>query len=249
MTHVLHMFDSQSNRDIYTSLTASTWRPLQSISELEELALHAAIESRLSYMPWKWQLAILALLNAAFPEYSARDYSLTECMHMEILQAAWCAEQHIQRCLHAVDHHSGKQALTRAYIRQGLKAVALDRKYDENLEFSKPSGTRAALFSIRYLLPEGMAWIASACTSWIWIGRRQTHRSRTNITGRSDSATVLCANTCKDLTVLIMAICNLSKRSCMVEQPLSGLMALDLSFAGALRLCGGSTITLDHGVF
>ena len=64
-----------------------------------------------------------------------------------------------------MENFAGKQELTRAYLAEGMPALALDRKYDEALDFAAPGGFKRAVCALRWLRAGGNAWLANECTT------------------------------------------------------------------------------------
>ena len=153
------------------------------------------------------------------------------------------------RCFYSVENFAGKQELTRAYLAEGMPALALDRKYDEALDFAAPGGFKRAVCALRWLRAGGNAWLANECTTWIWVGRKQTGRCKERVDGNKTNPHVAEANKCKDLGVLVMLLCHLSGRFFVVEQPVSSLLTHDRAFANMVAWSNAAMIVLDHGYF
>eukprot|EP00959_Pyramimonas_sp_CCMP1952_P166247 3474636-Pyramimonas_sp.AAC.1 len=101
------------------------------------------------------------------------------------------------------------------------------------------AGFCRALTFVLGLKPRGLLWAAPPCSSWVWIGRWQTGRSRENPIGNEDADFVHKANKSTSRVVLLLVLA-LAVRNCifMAEQPSSSIFELHPRFKQLARALG-----------
>eukprot|EP00974_Lingulodinium_polyedra_P027917 2698065-Lingulodinium_polyedra.AAC.1 len=74
--------------------------------------------------------------------------------------------------------------LTKALVRFGFHAVGTDKLYHGSLAYETPLGLRANIVYLRFVRPgNAIHWLGVECKSYVWVGRRQTGRSHSNLRG------------------------------------------------------------------
>ena len=132
-----------------------------------------------------------------------------------------------------VEYFCGVASHVRAFEDMGLTAVGYDCLKDPF--FMNMLGTAgivtALMLALRIRNGDGAAWLATVCSSWVWICRSGSKRSSSEPLGDADAAFVQDGNTMTARTGLIMLLM-LAKRSWwLLEQPQSSLMSLHPALA------------------
>ena len=132
-----------------------------------------------------------------------------------------------------VEYFCGVASDVRAFKDMGLTAVGYDFLKDPF--FMNMLGTAgivtALMLALRIRNGDGAAWLATVCSSWVWICRSGSKRSSSEPLGDADAAFVQDGNTMTARTGLIMLLM-LAKRSWwLLEQPQSSLMSLHPALA------------------
>ena len=83
----------------------------------------------------------------------------------------------------AMEFFAGKQELTKAQRRQGMKAVALDMKYSPTFELGTEKGLRTSLILLRFVNAGGLHWMGVECKTFVWMCRVWSGRSKANPRG------------------------------------------------------------------
>ena len=85
----------------------------------------------------------------------------------------------VERTLHAVEYFAGAREVTKAHHRRGRRVAAFEMKDHPKLcDFTGALGfCYATLLALR-LAPGGIALAAPVCSTWVWINRSTSGRSR-----------------------------------------------------------------------
>ena len=86
----MHIFDSTTNRDLYMQVENFEWLSIEPVCKLEDLPKYAAIETALEALPSDWQERTRLWMHESFPEYQAMNYSVADCLAMEICHFDHC---------------------------------------------------------------------------------------------------------------------------------------------------------------
>lgn len=106
----------------------------------------------------------------------------------------WDEMEPAVRDLDSVELFSGDQAITNAFLQKGLMAAPFDRKHGEHQNIVSEEGFRQATGLVMRLRPGGALWGAPVCSSWVWISRSSTGRSKKRPEGNKAFAPVKEAN-------------------------------------------------------
>ena len=86
-----------------------------------------------------------------------------------------------------VEYFSEAKAVTNGLLQRGLKGFGYDKKQDflqEDLQ--SPLGFIVALvWILRVRIDDGIIWLGTMCSSWIWLSRGSTRRTRQKPRGGS----------------------------------------------------------------
>eukprot|EP00959_Pyramimonas_sp_CCMP1952_P454626 9470194-Pyramimonas_sp.AAC.1 len=193
-----------------------------------------------------------ALLLEAAPNYCEYMYALEDIIMMELLQMfklMAVPDHETNWKFDFVEGFSGRQRLSQAFRRQRLHGVALDNRYNDDLDFSKKKGFFAFLCAARCLVPGGEFWWGIECKTWVWVNRVTYGRSKENPWGKEDEAAVIAANNVSKHFVFVALILYWGRRLYTVEQPKSSL----LNYVDIVQTLFGvhsvTTVNCDHGYF
>lgn len=168
-----------------------------------------------SLVPRKGKCIILAVLNtlSSLPGLNCRkpDLELTEF---------FC----------------GKKALTDSFNYLNMPAEGFDRELCKDCDFLTTSGYCTALALLLRLRIKGVAWFGTPCSSWIFLSRGSTKRSRENPLGDPGSAYITSQNKIVARVVLMIKIAGYFGAHWVVEQPSSSIMDLHPTFARLRRM-------------
>ena len=148
---------------------------------------------------------------------------------------AGVATEHLIR----LEMFCGVAAISRAFSAAGLAATGYDYLKDPRMnDITTPEGFICALAMVMSLHPtDGFLWLATVCSSWVWLSRGSTGRSVSFPLG------VPCASV--DLANLMVARCALLillviAMGCAwgLEQPATSLMTLHPAMEWLRRLAG-----------
>lgn len=89
---------------------------------------------------------------------------------------------------------AGHHALSKAVFEAGYACIARDIKMSKHLDIASGTGFMAILQGLRSLAICGLAWLAIPCSSWIFLSRGSTKRSRLRPKGKRAYKKVRLAN-------------------------------------------------------
>ena len=118
------------------------------------------VQSFLQPFPEQWKHDILAVMRVTMTEYDLYQYQLDDIIIHEIAQS-----MHVQKnrgeaheYFQCVEGFSGWAMLTLEMRKAQLKAVALDKKYDVELDLGTSRGFIKNIYALRRLLKSGLFW-------------------------------------------------------------------------------------------
>ena len=126
----------------------------------------------------------------------------------------------------ALELFAGAHSVTNGFRNRGCSAISMDystQSTDDDLTTTR--GFLRALAHIVNLAPDGMLWTAPPCSSWVWIGRSSTSRTRESPLGNTDHEKVHMANVLVSrVTLLMIAAIIMHNARVWAEQPSSSIM-------------------------
>jgi hypothetical protein len=136
-----------------------------------------------------------------------------------------------ERRLVSVELFSGQAEISKAVRDQwglGLGgeagSVGFDKRYHASQDLSCASGFKLALPLVWAIIVGGMLWSAPVCSSWVWISRSRTGRSRDSPGGCRRHLSVVEANAMVEYTVHLCVLAFARGCNIYVEQPQSSVM-------------------------
>ena len=128
------------------------------------------------------------------------------------------------RPLQSVELFSGEQAISHAVRSQSFPAGSFDKRYHVDEDLSKPKGFSLALVMVMQIVRFGMLWGAPVCSSWVWVSRSRTGRSRQDARGATKYLSVRDSNAMVEFTTLLFVIAYGRGVEIYLEQPQSSVM-------------------------
>ena len=103
-------------------------------------------------------------------EYGKYQYELDDIIIHEFAQSMHFQKSRgqSQHAFHRVEKFSGWAMLTLQMRKAELKAVALDKKYDDKLDLGSTRGFIKNLYALRRLVKGGLFWQGVECKTWVW---------------------------------------------------------------------------------
>ena len=94
---------------------------------------------------------------------------------------------------------------------------------------------------------KGVMWIGQACSTWIWLARGHTKRSKGNVEGDTSRPDVRAANQMAVYTAGLVELCHARHVWYVIEQPLSSVLFHHPALAAAIRRSGGRRYKVELG--
>ena len=129
----------------------------------------------------------------------------------------------VLRNLHFLDVCAGKAGITRWATLGGLQGCAYDRSYGPHMDMNTDEGLALALILLFRVQPGGLLFIAAQCSSWVWISRSRTGRTKENPEGDYSKPHVAEGNALNSRTALLCTIASAIGAFWVIEQPASSL--------------------------
>ncbi|CAJ1392640.1 unnamed protein product, partial [Effrenium voratum] len=124
-----------------------------------------------------------------------------------------------------VELFSGQAAVSRAEIEEGRTAMAYDVEYDpEMMNILGTKGYIHACFQILNLKRGGHLTLAPVCSSWVYLSRGSTGRSRSRPEGSPYSPSAVAGNTMLYRCVILILFASSRGIWWCLEQPRGSLM-------------------------
>lgn len=144
---------------------------------------------------------------------------------------------------------AGQHALSRAIYDAGFRVICRDVVNSRFHDILTPAGFLVILAGLRKMLPGGLYWCAPPCSSWVFLARGSTRRSRLRPQGKRKYASVRRANRICRRLVYLLEYCQKQGIAWCIEQPCTSLMFLYPPMLRLLRRSGAQEIRVDLGVF
>ena len=181
--------------------------------------------------------------------HAASDYQAMPDMLVDVLlrMEDYITENGIPT-LAAADIFSGRGHLTAAFESFGMRPETYDVATGGGAhDILTDQGLGNALFLIARVEPGGLVWFGPPCSSWVWISRRHSRRSRDDVAGDRSSAWVNKANMVAQRVSELARVCAARHVRYVIEQPRSSLLFLYPQVAEALRGTRADRVSLELG--
>lgn len=153
-----------------------------------------------------------------------------------------------RRCRDYVEIFAGERAVSKGLSSLGYVGVSMDIKYNPMHDLSSPKGFIFAVFMILGIKRSGLLWLAPPCSTWVWLSRHSTKRSRACPLGAGATCTTEANLLVTRVSVLILLAWKLGI-DVLVEQPQSSLMWEHPAFKATATLTGMMTQKLHMGAY
>ena len=158
-------------------------------------------------------------------------YLWTTCSSPLVRDAlGWCSANDVlqklqmPRVKHFAEFFCGTGGLVAEVDRRGLRCSWFDLVVDDRHNLLTPKGFAMAIEMAMAIVPNGMAWFGVPCSTFVWISRGHTKRSRATPLGDELRSDVRNANRIVRRVLVILNI--LVRRSVffIIEQPAGSLL-------------------------
>ena len=196
-----------------------------------------------------WQREVMVDLLAAFPEYKAFGYTeIAQFMFHEAMLTQWAHWFYGYKVCDFFDGFAGAGELTKALHANYRRVIAYDRTYGASHDLSTVQGLRKWVVAMRFIqLPygckSGVAWFSPECTSWVWVCRSRSRRSRANTYGDLAVPMVIDGNTCAERIAVLGLLLAVWDRTFTIEQPTTSIL-FDHPPIAQLMLATGATVVI-----
>ena len=129
----------------------------------------------------------------------------------------------VRRNLDIVEACSGVARIARWGELGGMRVAAIDREYGPHMDMTTAEGMALATLLLLRVRVGGLFFNACQCSTWVWIGRAQTKRSKECIMGDSEKQSVQEANVLNKYSAVLAHIAWLLGVTWVIEQPASSL--------------------------
>ena len=125
-----------------------------------------------------------------------------------------------------VEYFAGVKSITRAYQKNRLLAYGYDIAHGREEDILTDAGFMLALLlALSVCEGKGTSHFATVCSTWVWMSRASTRRSRTNPLSQGFSTPCVdLANMMVSRTCILMRLLEARRCSWTLEQPSTSLM-------------------------
>lgn len=153
------------------------------------------------------------------------------------------------RPVHFVEDCAGDRALSDAIYRSGYVVMARDILFTRAHNLLSTLGIVVALQTLRSLVKGGLYWAAPPCSSWVWLSRSSTGRTRLRPGGQRHRLKVRQANKLARRVCYICTYVRAKQAHFVIEQPASSVMPLYGPVRRLLRKHGAFEVSVPLGQY
>ena len=207
------------------------------VAEIDRFLHHDASEAAKAGAPTVavgWE----RVAKEAYPELE--EYGIREVLLLLALRTLRNRDSEAARCQSGdvIESCAGVGLLTFAHIQFGLRASRIDAAYTSQHDASSPAGFRLWLDELSTSAYGALTWIASQCSSFSGVCRKQSQRRAENrYEGDTTRRFVRDGNELTLKSALVLFLAFLTKASPVLEQPVCSVMPLTQSMATVLSFC------------
>ena len=142
--------------------------------------------------------------------------------------------------LDGVEYFSGVQSIVRGFNNKGYHVVPYDIELDPGMDMTSSLGFAHAVALALRVRPGGFVHFAPPCSSFVWVNRYTSGRSKAQALGDPSVKSVADGNLIVVRCMLLVLV--LSTKGCKwaLEQPGSSLMRSHPRFGQTVKLLGAS---------
>lgn len=149
----------------------------------------------------------------------------------------------LPRDLDVVEFFSGQGNLHRACSKAGLAAVGFDHLLDPEQDILRMAGLAQAISLLLRLKPNGLAWFAPQCSSWVFLASSCHGRSgANNYEGRAPTAEVTAGNSKVCIVSALLLLAAARGVAVVVEQPANSCMFKFANLRAALQIVQANSV-------
>ena len=156
----------------------------------------------------------------------------------------------VLRNLQFLDICAGRARIARIASAAGLCGVAIDREYSVHMDLNTCAGFALAVLLLLRTQPGGLLFLAAQCSSWVWVARSHTGRSKANPRGHETKPVVAEGNSLNDRAAHLCYIASMLQVVWVIEQPASSLFFDTDRMSSVIKYCGATRVHLwlyDYG--
>lgn len=143
----------------------------------------------------------------------------------------------------------GTHNLSNAIFQYGFPVIARDIDMSRHLDFIGTLGFVAVIAGLRSIIEGGLCWFGLPCSTWIFMSRGSTKRTRLRPRGQRRFKKVREANKMARRVVYACRYVEAKGAYWVIEQPISSLVVLYPPMRSLLRRAGVRQIHVPLGQF
>jgi len=187
------------------------------------------------------------ILHESFPEFEGLELAL--CFANLVADALELRSQSDAEGWDFVEGFCGTAAVTRSALARGWKAKCFDIRYALDHDILSALGFRRYVLSARSTKRGGTSWYAPVCSSWGFLCRKQSMRTKENPLGNLSVPWVLQGNNQLIRVTLVCLLLHLLGMEFVVESSMSSLITHVRYFRALMLLSGAYQHTCWLGHF
>jgi hypothetical protein len=130
------------------------------------------------------------------------------------------------RDIDLLDFFAGQARISKWALIGGLNAVAFDRVYGSHMDLIDVGGFAMAIVLLLRVQLTGLVMLGPQCSTWVWVNRKVSQRSRGNPDGNDAHRLTHEGNVLNKRVALLCQLASLIGVQWVVEQPTSSLFFL-----------------------
>jgi len=125
---------------------------------------------------------------------------------------------------HFIEMFAGDRSVTKGLWLLGYQGEPVDLRIQKTHDLMTPFGFLASIALIWGIAKGGLCWMAPPCSSWVWMSRHSTGRSKDDAKGNEKHTKVWCSNILVSRLCYLIALCWRRGVHFIIEQPSSSVM-------------------------
>ncbi len=150
---------------------------------------------------------------------------------------------------HFIEYDAGVAMLAREAQRAGMSCTAFDKLYCDEHDKMTPEGFKLWTCAMMRVFPQGVTWFATQCSSFSWVSRSVSKRSKDRPWGRTALPFVKDGNGQAIRLALHMLLSYAFDLHFVLEQPSGSLLNFIPPVERGLLSCDADFVTTWLGAF
>jgi hypothetical protein len=147
-----------------------------------------------------------------------------------------------------VEVFAGVGNLAKAFANIDMPCAVFDKRYDAlHQDINSAEGYTRLVGTIAQVATNGLVWFAPQCSTWVWVGRAHTKRTKTEPLGDVSRADVASSNEQAERIAALIHLCHSLRLWYMIEQPTSSSFFSHPDIKRALENTGARSAALQLG--